>query len=331
MRPLRVGVAGAGYGVRFLVPAFRAVPGVRVDAVSASTPESAARAARAARARGVVGWRALVTDPGLDAVVLALPPRLQPAAAALAAESGKAVFLEKPLALSLPAADALAKALRRTPNGIGFEFGELPAYRAARAAASRLGRLRGAAVSWRLASPSLAAARGWKGTADSGALRIFAVHAVDMLLRLVGPARRVWARREYRPAGADARASLCLELSGGVSATLDAVLDAPGGTGWRLAVWGERGSLSWEAPGGDPCAAVLSFTPASGKRRVLSRPTRGADAMRLAASAALAARFAKAARGGPACVPGVREGLAAQRVLEAAARSARSGRWEAVR
>jgi predicted dehydrogenase len=45
----------------------------------------------------------------------------------------------------------------------------------------------------------------------------------------------------------------------------------------------------------------------------------------------LAARFVRAARGGPACVPGAREGLAAQRVLEAAARSAKSGRWEALR
>lgn len=333
MRTLRVGVAGAGYGARVLAPAFRAVPGVRVDALSASTQASAARAARGSGARAVVGWRALGLDPALDAVVLALPPRLQPAAAALAASRGKAVFLEKPLALTLPEAARVARALRRTPNAIGFEFGELPAYRKARAflAAGRLGRLRGAAVSWRLASPSLAAAKGWKGTSDSGALRIFSVHAVDMLLRLVGPARRVWARREFRPAAADARASLCLELSGGVSATVDAVLDAPGGTGWRLAVWGEKGSLSWEAPGGDPCAGVLTASAPSGRRRALSRPRRPADRERHEAVRALAARFVRAVRGGPACVPGAREGLAAQRVLEAAARSARSGRWEAVR
>lgn len=334
MRTLRVGVAGAGYGVRFLVPAFRAVRGVRVDAVSASAPATAEAAGRRARvARTHVGWRALVTDPELDAVALALPPRLQPAAAALAARRGKAVFLEKPLALTLPAARALARALRRTPNAIGFEFSELPGYRSARAfvRSGRLGALRGASASWRIASPSLAAARGWKGTADSGALRIFGVHVVDLLLRLAGPARRVSARREFRPAAADARAILSLELSGGLSATVDVALDAPGGTGWRLSAWGSEGTLSWEAPCGDPCAAVLTFTTAAGRRRVLDRPRLGADEMRLKASAALVARFARAARGGAACVPGAREGLAAQGVLEAAARSAESGRWEPVR
>lgn len=334
MGALRVGVAGAGYGLKVLAPAFKAVPGVRVTAVSASTPESAARAARLIPgARAHVGWRSLVSDPELDAVVLALPPRHQPAAAALAASRGKAVFLEKPLALTLPEARRTARALARTPNAIGFEFGELPAYRAltAHVAAGRLGSLRGASVSWRIASPSLAAARGWKGTSDSGALRIFTVHAVDMLNRLLGPARRVACRREFRPAGADARALLWLELSGGVSASVDAVLDAPGGTGWRFAVWGTKGSVSWEAPGGDPCAAVLTAVSPSGARRVLSRPDRPADRMRHEAAKRLAAKFLRSARGGPRCVPGVREGLAAQSVLEAAARAAKSGRWEAVR
>lgn len=334
MRPLRVGVAGGGYGARVLAPAFRSVPGVRVEALSASTPQSAERAAKSAGVgRWHAGWRALVDDPALDAVVLALPPRLQPPAAARAAARGKAVFLEKPLALTLPAALGVARALRRTPNAIGFEFGELPAYRAARAfvASGRLGKVRGAAVSWRLTSPSLAAARGWKGTSDSGALRIFAVHAVDMLLRLAGPARRVWAHREFRPADADARAVLCLELAGGVGAVVDVALDAPGGTGWRFSVWGEKGSLSWDSPDGDPCAGVLTHASLSRRARTLVGRPKDSDAARVAAVASLGRRFARAARGGPACVPGAREGLAAQRVLEAAARSARSGRREAVR
>ena len=48
----------------------------------------------------------LAAHPGLDAVVIASPPKYHVAAIVAAAAAGKHVFCEKPLALSLDEADA---------------------------------------------------------------------------------------------------------------------------------------------------------------------------------------------------------------------------------
>src|SRR4051794_23320855 len=51
------------------------------------------------------GWEQAVASPDVSAVILAIPPHLHARAAIAAAETGKHVFVEKPLATSVEEAD----------------------------------------------------------------------------------------------------------------------------------------------------------------------------------------------------------------------------------
>src|SRR5437764_1175186 len=82
-------------------------------APAGSDPARTAELARAANVpRGVGDWRALVDDPAVAAVAIAVPPDLQPAVAQRALDRGKPVFVEKPLAADLAGARAMLDAAR---------------------------------------------------------------------------------------------------------------------------------------------------------------------------------------------------------------------------
>ncbi len=72
---------------------------------------------------------AVIQDAGLDLIYVACPPRFHAAYAAAAADQGKAVLCEKPLAIDLDEARALVRQVeqRRTVNAVNFVFGSAPA------------------------------------------------------------------------------------------------------------------------------------------------------------------------------------------------------------
>ena len=106
---------GTGYGQAVLVPAFRQDPRFEVVALAASRP---GKAREVAKKLGVPnahdGWELLLEDPALDAVAVAVPPSLQPEIACAAAQKGKHLFLEKPLAVDLAGALRVREAIRET-------------------------------------------------------------------------------------------------------------------------------------------------------------------------------------------------------------------------
>lgn len=100
MRPVRVGVVGAGHSAALLVGGLRLVRGVDVSvgAVAASRPESAAAFARANGVPDSTGdYRELLANPAIDAVCLCVPNSLHASLAVEAARAGKHVICEKPL------------------------------------------------------------------------------------------------------------------------------------------------------------------------------------------------------------------------------------------
>ena len=94
-----IGIVGSNYGRTVLLPAFRTDARCEVVALAGSNAARTAEHARAANvARGLGDWRALVDDPAVAAVAIAVPPDLQPAIAQRALDRGKPVFAEKPFA-----------------------------------------------------------------------------------------------------------------------------------------------------------------------------------------------------------------------------------------
>lgn len=107
MQPVGVGLVGAGaFGV-FCLDAFREMPEVALVAVADS---DAARAESAAQKHGIAAYPsldALLQDPRVEIVALNTPPFLHAEGGRAVLRSGRHLFGEKPLALTLNDANAL--------------------------------------------------------------------------------------------------------------------------------------------------------------------------------------------------------------------------------
>lgn len=83
---------------------------VRVKTVASRTPERAAKVADAVGAAVTTDLAAAIADPEVDAVDVCLPTPLHRAYTEQALAAGKAVFLEKPIALTVEDAEAIGAA-----------------------------------------------------------------------------------------------------------------------------------------------------------------------------------------------------------------------------
>ena len=111
---MRVGIIGCGnITLRRHLPAFAAVDGVEVRALADPTPERlqvAREAAGLTDADCFLDWRGLLARSDIDAVVVATPQKVRPEIAVAAAEAGKHLLCEKPLALTPAKAHAMVEA-----------------------------------------------------------------------------------------------------------------------------------------------------------------------------------------------------------------------------
>jgi phthalate 4,5-cis-dihydrodiol dehydrogenase len=112
-RKLRLGVAGLGRAFALMLPTFTADP--RVTLVAAADTRSAARERFAAdfSARSYATVEELCADAAVEAVYVATPHQDHARHAVLAAQHGKHVLVEKPMALSLADCGAIIAAVER--------------------------------------------------------------------------------------------------------------------------------------------------------------------------------------------------------------------------
>lgn len=134
-----VGIGIVGYGTmgRAHSYAYAAAPRIRplpctprVRAISGRNRAAVERAARDLGAeRFTTDWRELVQAPDVQIVDICTPPGTHAEIIELAADCGKAIVCEKPLAASWDDGCRAAAAVRRAPvmNAIGFNYRRLPA------------------------------------------------------------------------------------------------------------------------------------------------------------------------------------------------------------
>jgi predicted dehydrogenase len=108
---MRWGILGAARINRSIIPALQAADGHTLEVIASRDPEkAAAAAAQWGIPRSVGGYEALLADPEIDAVYIPLPNHLHAEWTVRAAEAGKHVLCEKPLALTLAEVDRIAAA-----------------------------------------------------------------------------------------------------------------------------------------------------------------------------------------------------------------------------
>jgi len=108
--PVQVGLVGAGpWAATMHAPVLAAGPQTRLAAIWARRPEAAAQLAARLGTHAAGSYAELLDR--CEAVAFAVPPDVQAALAPRAAKAGKALLLEKPIALDLAGARALADAV----------------------------------------------------------------------------------------------------------------------------------------------------------------------------------------------------------------------------
>lgn len=113
VRPIRLGVAGLGRAFTLMLPTFTG--DARIELVAACDPRLAARE-RFAQDFGAAAYEdieGLARDERVEAIYVASPHQFHAVHTEVAAAQGKHVLVEKPMALSLAACDAMIDACRR--------------------------------------------------------------------------------------------------------------------------------------------------------------------------------------------------------------------------
>ena len=220
MAEIGIGILGGGYMGKAHAVAMSAVGAVfnttlrpRLEMVCASSPESAERYRQAyGFQRATDDWRALVSDPLVEAIVIATPQSTHRAVAEAAFSLGKPVFCEKPMGASLADSQAMVAAAEASGcvNMVGFNYIRTPASQFVRRliAEGELGDItmfRGEHTEDFYADPKAPATWRTSGMAN-GTMGDLAPHMINGALALLGPITRVMAEIETvhktRPGGA---------------------------------------------------------------------------------------------------------------------------------
>ena len=198
---VRWGLIGCGdIAARRVAAALRDSPGSSLVAVARAHAELAAEfAQRQGARRWHADWHDVLRDGDVDAVYLATPVRLHAEQAVAAAEAGKHVLCEKPMALSVAECERMIAAARRHRVRLGVAY-----YRHHYPVVARLREL---LASGEIGRPVLAQvqvfepfdaapgeARSWllrKADAGGGPMMDFGCHRIEVLLDLLGPVAQV--------------------------------------------------------------------------------------------------------------------------------------------
>lgn len=111
--PLRLGVAGLGRAFSVMLPTLTRHPAVRLVAAADTRTEARKRFAGEFSANAYDTVAALCADPAVDAVYIATPHQFHREHATQAAEAGKHLLIEKPMALTVEDCAVIVDAARR--------------------------------------------------------------------------------------------------------------------------------------------------------------------------------------------------------------------------
>jgi predicted dehydrogenase/GT2 family glycosyltransferase len=340
---IRVGIVGIGFGQQVHVPAFRLDPRCEVVALCSKALErTQAVANRLEIPKSYGDWREMIFDPDIDAISIATPPIVQPAIALATLLHRKHIFCEKPLAATSEAAVDVLMAARKSglAHMIDFEFPVIEEWQQAKVLlkSGALGRVQNVLVSWQVETyANRLRLKSWKTDikAGGGALNSFVSHIFYYLEWLLDPIRRLKAHLWYGDTddqlSADKAANLWAELADGTPVSISVCSNSFLGTGHRVEIYGDRGSLILVNPGSDYVNGFELFhgtRESKSLKRILVDDDRiNQDDGRVVMVGRLVKRFLDWVQDGIPGTPTIEHGYRVQTLIDAARESHRKGIW----
>lgn len=248
--PVRAAIVGLGRWGQRLVTANDGNPGSGLTFTRATTRTPQ-------KAEAFCSEHGLSTSPtldvllacdDLDAIVLATPHTQHAAQVRAIAATGRHVFVEKPLALTLSDARDAVEACKASgvTLAVGFNRRFMPGYRAFNAAISD-----GTIGTPMHIEGSFCGSFGygysddmWRGSSEenpAGGMAAMGIHVLDAMIAAMGPIRRVstLSRRLALTCSLDDTTSVQVEFSSGATGTLSTLMATA--SYWRLQAFGSRG------------------------------------------------------------------------------------------
>jgi len=316
MRELRVGLIGAGFMGKAHSMAYASMPmffwpapAIPIRAVIAeATEELAAEGAKRFGFESSTGdWRRIIDDPTIDIVDIATPNHLHPEMAIAAAEAGKHIICEKPLARTAPEAKAMLDAVTRAGvvNMVAFNYRRTPAIALAKqyieeGAIGDILNFRATYLQdWSADPASPLSWRFQKSVAGSGAVGDIGTHIVDLarylageIVAVSGVARTIIAERPKQSGGRDALGTTrtggelgpvdvddemvtMLRFASGAIGSLEATRNGYGRNNFiTLEIHGTKGSIAFNYERRDELQVFFADDPADrrGFRTVYTGP-----------------------------------------------------------
>jgi predicted dehydrogenase len=234
---LRIALVGLGIGRQHAL-AYRNMPDrFTLQAVCGLEAESVKTAAGEFGAQHALNRFEEVLDlQDIDVIDICTPPHLHAPQAEAALRAGKHVICEKPLTLSLDVIDHLAQVERESGKRLmpifQYRFGggvrKMRRLMAAHLTGEPL--VASVEIHWRRRASyyTVAPWRGKLSTELGGVLTSQAIHALDMLMEIVGPAKRLFAFTATKSNAVEVEdcAAVSLEMASGALVTISATLNS---------------------------------------------------------------------------------------------------------
>jgi predicted dehydrogenase len=248
------GLVGIGLIGKVQAEAIKSIAGARLLAVCGRDEKKTAGFAAGFETAGYTNYDEFLKHPGLQIVTICTPSGTHADLGIKAARAGKHVLVEKPIEISLKSADALIDACEKAGVKLGviFQSRFLPDVQKIKRAIDegRLGRLivGDAYVKW-YRVPEYYAPGSWHGTMaldGGGALMNQAIHTVDLLQWIMGPAETVFAMKaalRYPHIEGEDTLVANLRFQNGALGVIEAMTSAKPGFKRRLEISGEHGTV----------------------------------------------------------------------------------------
>jgi len=253
---LEAAIVGLGrWGQNYVNSVQGASTRVRFTRAVVRTPDKSREFADKHGLRLSTDYAELLADPAIRMIVLATPNSQHPAQIIAAAQAGKAVMCEKPLALTRADAERAVRACEKAGVllGVGQDKRYWPSMRELKRVVDSgvLGEVLHIEGHFSNENASKKLQYGWRESpaeSPGGSITATGIHVLDAFINLIGPLRRVNAQHILKrppPESLDTL-SLTFEFANRVSGVLCGVRATP--LFWRVHVFGNQGSAEAAGP-----------------------------------------------------------------------------------
>jgi predicted dehydrogenase len=236
-QPLRVALVGLGIGRQHAL-AYKNMPNrFSVNAICGLDKAAVDNAANEFDAiHRLTRFEDVLDLPDIDVIDICTPPFLHAPQAEAALRAGKHVICEKPVAATVDVIDHLAQVERESGKRLmpifqyRFGGGVRKMKRVMDAGLTGAPIVATVDIHWRRRANYYTSAP-WRGKLETelgGVLTSQAIHALDMLMEIVGPARRVFAitATKSNPVEVEDCAAITMEMASGALVTVSATLNS---------------------------------------------------------------------------------------------------------